>query len=257
VHCVALELTLGCGSLKISPPSFHPPFPPPPPLCGPSYPARKESDHNWQHWPWHPLALLPPAPARLGLALPCLVRFGSVLGEPSSNRKLPPTPKILYFSRNFFLSPGSAHHSYNFLFCCYESIDQRPIHDRGSHRSRALLLIRLCSAYKTLPSSFRRTETPLLSRLISYPTTTRAACPFQVRQSNEFVLQRPAFQFELPNNSTIVSPIPRYLHRQVDCPRCPHLVQTSVSRVYAGSLSFDISKPPATLTSDNFSALIL
>ncbi len=104
-------------------------------------------------------------------------------------------------------------------FSYNEPIDQRSIHEHARIDRGLCCLVDCAQPTRHCPSSFRRTETPLLSRLTSYHHL--AACPFQVRQLNDFCFPGSLLQFDLPNKSTNISNISRYLHPLLDSQGSP------------------------------------
>lgn len=208
-----------------------------------------------------------------GRTCPVLVRFGlcpqSWAGRERANHlqtnSLPQLQKL----PTFFPLPCTSLRSapshctaLSFYFCHSITIPLTydPTHDPSARIDRGLCcLFDLCSAYLHCPSAF---ETPLLSRLTSPPVPLAAARPFHVRQLNKFcfatcLLSIPTFQqfHQILEHLSLFAPasqLSRVIYPSI------HL-QLRFSLAYAGSLSFDINlpKPPPTLLSITFSALIL
>ena len=217
-----------CGSLK---------------SCGPS------SLLIGQCQPW-----LVGAPA-LSWSAACVLGAGRA-SERSPNQLPPSTPTTPNFFPSCTCLSALSCTALSFLRTSHDSIVLSPAHDLSIHA-----LIEGFAAYSivlSLPSLPIRFETPLLSRLTS-PSTTRPACPFRVRQLNEFCFATYRRPIPTSKQKYRISNLPRSLQQQVNHPGSSIHLQLLSRVFYAGSLSFDIYPPqsPPTLQSTTFSALIL
>jgi hypothetical protein len=186
-----------------------------------------------------------------------LVRFGLCPGrsvERSPNQLSPSTPTF------FPPAPGSRTVVQHFLFCYYDSIELRPLDDLHTSIDRRLCCLfdctqpsktRHCLLFQAKPRCFRVSHPPV--------QPTLPAWPVHVPQLNEFCFATCILPIRISKQFDRISNTPRHLHRQSRTLRVTRPATTSVSRVYAGSSSFDIYPPkrPPTLQSNTFSALIL